>query len=36
LGNIEDINILDIRDEACKKIDESKVIEESDKEQLKI
>jgi len=36
LGNIEDINILDIRDEACKKIDESKIIEESDKEQLKI
>lgn len=36
LGNIEDINILNIRDEACKKIDESKIIEEGDKEQLKI
>jgi hypothetical protein len=35
LGNIEDINILNIRDKAFKKIDESKVIEEDDKEQLK-
>lgn len=36
LWNIEDINILDIRDQAYEKIDESKTIEESDKEQLKI
>ena len=36
LWNIEDINILDIRDSAYDKIDESKVIEENDKEQLKI
>ena len=35
LWNIEDINILNIRDEAYKKIDESKIIEEDDKEQLK-
>lgn len=36
LWNIEDINILDIRDKAYDKIDESKIIEEHDKEQLKI
>ena len=36
LWNIEDINIVKIRDQAYEKIDKSKTIEESDKEQLKI
>ena len=35
LGNIEEINIIDIRDKAYDRIDESKIIEDSDKEQLK-
>lgn len=35
LWNIEDINILNISNQAFKKIDESKTIEEEDKEQLK-
>ena len=35
LWNIEDINILNIRNEAYEKINESKIIEENDKEQLK-
>ena len=35
LWKIEDINIIEIRDQAYKKIDESNIIEEADKTQLK-